>query len=48
MGIYLMPLNCTLKTGYFPGHPVVKNLPVIAGDTGLVPGLRVLHMPWGN
>ena len=28
--------------------PVVKNLPVIAGDTGLIPGLGISHMPWGN
>ena len=28
--------------------PVVKNLPVIAGDTGLIPGLGRSHMPWGN
>ena len=23
---------------YFPGGPVVKNLPCSAGDTGLIPG----------
>ena len=24
--------------GDFPGDPVVKNLPFIAGDSGLIPG----------
>ena len=32
----------------FPGCPVVKNLPVNAGDTGLIPGLGRFHMPQGN
>ena len=27
---------------------VVKNLPVIAGNMGSVPGLGRSHMPWGN
>ena len=26
------------KTGYFPGGPVVKNLPSNAGDAGSIPG----------
>ena len=25
---------------YFPGSPVVKNLPATAGDMGSIPGLR--------
>ena len=29
----------------FPGGPVVKNLPVKAGDTGLTSGHRRFHMP---
>ena len=32
----------------FPGCPVVKNLPVNAGDTGSVPGLGRFHMLQGN
>ena len=31
-----------------PGGPVVKNLPVNAGDMGLIPGLGRSHMPEGN
>ena len=27
---------------------MVKNLPAIAGDTGVVPGPRRSHMPWGK
>ena len=32
----------------FPGSPVVKNPPCNAGDTGLILGCRISHMPWGN
>ena len=32
----------------FPYGPVVKNLPANAEDTGLIPGLGISHMPWGN
>ena len=32
----------------FPGDLVVKNLPVNAGDMGLIPGLGRSHMPWDN
>ena len=32
----------------FPGGPVVKNLPVNAGDMSSVPGLGRFHMPWSN
>ena len=32
----------------FPGGPVVKNLPCNAGDTGLIPGPGVFHIPQGN
>ena len=32
----------------FPGGAVVKNLPAIAGDTGLSPGPGRSHMPWSN
>ena len=32
----------------FPGGPMVKNLPVNAGDTGLILGLGRSHIPWGN
>ena len=33
---------------YFPGGAVDKNLPANAGDTGSVPALDRLHMPWRN
>ena len=32
----------------FPGCPVVKNLPVNAGDTASIPGLGRFHMLQGN
>ena len=32
----------------FPGGPVVKNLPAIAGDTGSIPGPRRSHMHQGK
>ena len=32
----------------FPDGPVVKNPPVSAGDTGLIPGPGRSHMPLGN
>ena len=32
----------------FPGGPVVKNLPVNAGDTGSIPAPGRSHMPCGN
>ena len=32
----------------FPSGPVIKNPPASAGDMGLIPGLRRLHMLWGN
>ena len=32
----------------FPGSPVVKNLPVCSGDTGLIPGPGRSHIPRGN
>ena len=31
-----------------PGGPVVKNPPAKAGDVGLVPGVRRVHIPQGN
>ena len=31
--------SCLLLVGYFPDGSVVKNLPVNAGDTDLIPGL---------
>jgi len=31
-----------------PGGPVVKNLPVNAGDMSLIPALGRLHMLWGS
>ena len=37
----------TLVLG-FPGGPVVKNLPVNAGDVSLVPGPGRSHMPRGS
>ena len=35
------------KRGFLGGSEV-KNLPVNAGDTGLIPGLGRFHMPQGN
>ena len=32
----------------FPGCPVVKSLPVNAGDTGSIPGPGRFHMLQGN
>ena len=32
----------------FPGGTVVKNPPLNAGDTGLIPGLGRSHMPRNN
>ena len=32
----------------FLGGPVVKNLPAIAGDVGLIPDLARFHVPWSN
>ena len=32
----------------FPGGTVVKILPGNAGDTGSIPGLGRLHVPWRN
>ena len=32
----------------FPGGPMVKNLPVNAGDTVLILGLGRSHILWGN
>ena len=31
-----------------PGGSVIKNPPVSAGDTGLIPGLGRFHLPWGT
>ena len=32
----------------FAGGPVVKNLPVNAGDISSIPGLGRSHLPWSN
>ena len=32
----------------FPGGPVLKNPPTIAGDTDSTPGPERCHMPQGN
>ena len=32
----------------FPGSPMVKNPPAIAGDTGLIPGLGRFYVLQGN
>ena len=32
----------------FPGGSVIKNLPANAEDTGLIPDLGILHMPWST
>ena len=32
----------------FPGGPMVKNLRVNAGGTGLIPGLVRFHILWAN
>ena len=45
-------LGMILLKKYFPGTfmmvPLVKNLPVNAGDKGLIPGLRIYHVIHGN
>ena len=42
--------NCknSYQQDYFPGGPLVKNLPASAGDMRLIPGLGRFHVPWGN
>ena len=37
-----------ILAGDFPGGPVLKNLPVNAGDEGPIPGPGRFHMPQGN
>ena len=37
-----------MLSGYFPGGPMVKNLPANAGDTGSIPDLGRFHVPQGN
>ena len=32
----------------FPDGPVVKNLPINAGDTGLIADAGRFHMSWGS
>ena len=32
----------------FPGCPVVKNMPMYAGDIGSIPDLGRSHMIWSN
>ena len=39
--LFAIPVNC-------PGGPVIKSPPANAGDTGSIPGLGRVHMPWGN
>ena len=39
----LYPTFCNYRPDY-PGGPVVKNLPVHAGDTSSIPGLGRLHI----
>ena len=34
--------------GYFPGGPIVKNLPDNAGGMGSIPSLRISNVLWGN
>ena len=45
--MFIEALFIIVKQG-FPGGPVDKNLPTIAGDTGLIPGPARFHMPWSN
>ena len=37
-----------INRGDFTGGVVVKNPPVNAGGTGLIPGPGRSHMPWSN
>ena len=37
-----------MKSGDFPGGPVVKNPPANARDTGVSPDLERFHMLWNN
>ena len=42
-------IHSKAKRGYFPGSPVVENLPANAGDIGLTPDQKLRsHTPWGN
>ena len=34
------------QSGDFPGGTVDTNLPDTAGDTGSIPGLGSIHIPW--
>ena len=43
----LVPVEINLSR-YLPCGPVVKNLPVKAGDVGPIPDLETVHMLWGN
>ena len=36
------------RLGPVPGGSVIKNPPVNAGDTGLIPGLGRFHRSWSN
>jgi len=40
--------NKRIQLQGFPDGPVVKDLPVNARDTGLIPGPERSHMPQGN
>ena len=37
-----------LRKWDLPGSPVVENPPANAGDTGLIPGLGIFHLPQSN
>ena len=45
--ILIILLFMNIYTG-FPDGSLVKNLPVNAGDTGLIPDLGGSHMPQSN
>ena len=47
-GITGLGVEFSLNEVNFLGGPVVKSLPVNAGDTGLIPGPGRSHVPRGN
>ena len=47
-GANMLLKNIVFHILKFPGGPVVKDLPVNAGDTGLIPDPGRFHMPRGN
>ena len=45
--MYMEMFKTNISVG-FPGGPVIKKPPAVAGDTGSVPGPGRSHMPQSN